>query len=362
MKRILLTIYYADGLHGGVKYCAELGEYFHSLGYDVYCAGVITNDFILNFLNKHHVKLYNVLSLPLDIKYDLVWTHHFPILPYLITKGIKYNRVINSCISKILPIDRFCWFKDNIDLFLTLSPQTKNMFIKEYGFPKNKIYILPNMAPDKFFTFQVKNNTSLKSVAVVSNHIPAELTNALSILNKRNIKSVVYGGANPVDITPKILSQHDVIISIGKTVQYALAMGIPVYNYDHFGGSGYITTKNIDLEEKFNFSGRSFFTKKTSQQIADEIIHDYKEVLNDTSNLKEIAKKRYKLSIKVSSILKILKETLKAPHVKITNKNRIFFDYCSFIIESSAKHISEIIPQKKKGLARLFYHIRTMKF
>ena len=60
MKRILLTIYYADGLHGGVKYCAELGEYFHSLGYDVYCAGVITNDFILKFFNKYNVKLYNV--------------------------------------------------------------------------------------------------------------------------------------------------------------------------------------------------------------------------------------------------------------------------------------------------------------
>lgn len=36
-------------------------------------------------------------------------------------------------------------------------------------------------------------------------------------------------------ITLEILSQYDVAITIGKTVQYCLVMGVPVYVYDKFG-------------------------------------------------------------------------------------------------------------------------------
>ena len=42
-KNILITIFYANGLHGGVKYSVELSEYFQSIGYNVYVAGILTN-------------------------------------------------------------------------------------------------------------------------------------------------------------------------------------------------------------------------------------------------------------------------------------------------------------------------------
>ena len=54
-------------------------------------------------------------------------------------------------------------------------------------------------------------------------------------------------------------------------------MGIPVYNYDIYGGSGYISLENIDKEEFYNFSGRSHCRKLNYDDIICEIIGYYKK-------------------------------------------------------------------------------------
>ncbi|MFQ6703840.1 MAG: hypothetical protein ACLRFP_02030, partial [Alphaproteobacteria bacterium] len=118
MKNILITLFYADGLHGGVKYSAELGRYFISRGYSVYIAGVVTHSAIKQYFNQFDIHYFNVGTIPTDIVYDIVWAHHFPIVPYLIGRGLRYNRLINSCISNILLIERLMWFHENIDLYL----------------------------------------------------------------------------------------------------------------------------------------------------------------------------------------------------------------------------------------------------
>ena len=78
-KNILITLFYANGLHGGVKYSAEIGNYFHSIGYNVYCIGVVTDDFTIDFMKQNNVSLINIKNFDNSIKYDLVWAHHFPI-------------------------------------------------------------------------------------------------------------------------------------------------------------------------------------------------------------------------------------------------------------------------------------------
>ncbi|MGN0917126.1 MAG: hypothetical protein ACI4NZ_02865 [Candidatus Enterousia sp.] len=367
MKNILITIFYADGLHGGVKYSAELGEYFSTLGYNVYVTGVITNTKTQEYFKVHNIHLFNIKDLPTDIDFDIVWAHHFPIVPYLIRKGLKYKYLINSCISNFLPIDRFMFFPENIDMFLTLTEAARKMFISEYNFSEKKIYTFPNMAPDIFFVDSIQDKSpEPHKIAIVSNHPPKELLDAMDILKRKNIAVTVYGGANSVDITPEILSQYDVIVSIGKTVQYALAMGIPVYNYDHFGGSVYININNIDIEESENFSGRSFRTKKSAIQIATEVINQYNDVVPQTHTLKQIAETRYKLSVQVQKLLNILLQHSPCKHVAINNSNRLFFDYCDFIINTCAVHNIDmpVINNKKKetALQRLWRHVRHMKF
>ena len=67
MKNVLITIFYADGLHGGVKYTAEIGNFLHSLGYNVFCVGVLTNETTKDFFANNNVTLFNVLEFPIDI-------------------------------------------------------------------------------------------------------------------------------------------------------------------------------------------------------------------------------------------------------------------------------------------------------
>lgn len=73
----------------------------------------------------------------------------------------------------------------------------------------------------------------------------------------------------------------DAVLTIGKTVQYSLSMGIPCYIYDHFGGEGWLTPETFDREAFYNFSGRS-----TKRFVGGDLITD--ELLVDTSTLRNL--------------------------------------------------------------------------
>ena len=63
-----------------------------------------------------------------------------------------------------------------------------------------------------------------------------------------------------------------------------MALKIPVYVYDKFGGPGYINKKNIEINRKYNFSGRNF-KKKSSLEIVNDIIQNFD---SDLENLEYI--------------------------------------------------------------------------
>ena len=332
-----------------------------------------TDDETKEFFAQNNIKMFNVSEFPTNIKFDLVWAHHWPILPFLIRRGLKYKYLINSCISHFLLVERLLWFHKNVDLCLTLTEQTKLLHITKYDIPSKKIEILPNTAPDVFFDYKFTPRQELKNIAIVSNHPPMELFQASEILKQRGINVDIHGLATkPINITPSILSKYDVIVTIGKTVQYSLAMGIPVYNYDHFGGTGYITLDNLNEEEAYTFSGRNHFTKKSAENIADEIINQFESVKKQQKQLKNIAKSRYKLSTRINKIIKKVYSKKPVKKIKQTNKNRIFFDYCEMVIDMNCYHNGEkrnitvfdfsTIKPKEKALHRLLRHIKSLKF
>ena len=113
----------------------------------------------------------------------------------------------------------------------------------------------------------------------------------------------MYGENNNVEITPQILMQHDVIITIGKTVQYALALGIPIYNYDIHGGGGYINLQNFEEAEFYNFSGRDNPRKLNSNEIAREILDHYKEICLQCGKLRNIAIEKFILPNNINKVL-----------------------------------------------------------
>lgn len=137
-----------------------------------------------------------------------------------------------------------------------------------------------NPAPVCFSQADYHPNKDLKNILIVSNHPPKELIDAASYLKSSGCNVVVFGerGDSFAPITPDVLKKYDLVITIGKTVQYCLTMGVPVYIYDHFGGGGYINDENIELSRSYTFSGRKF-GKKSADELVDDIVSGYKKAV-----------------------------------------------------------------------------------
>lgn len=187
-----------------------------------------------------------------------------------------------------------------------ISYECSNYLNAQYGIPNGNFLIVENWLPDEFARTLNRKcyGTIPKKIAVVSNHPPQEIKSLAKICKNNHIHISFFGEKKKILlITPEILLNYDVVITIGKTVQYCLGLGIPVYNYDHFGGNGYITTKNFEREKYFNFSGRPDCRRLNSYQIYHEIVSLYLQTLQNTEKLKNLAIHSFLLSKNVDKIL-----------------------------------------------------------
>ena len=108
----------------------------------------------------------------------------------------------------------------------------------------DNIYVFKNSVSDAFFSLTKKETYSLKNIAIISNHVPEELYALKEQLNEYNVQ-IIGAGNTPTLITPTILSNYDLIITIGRTVQQCFAAKVPVYVYDHFGGPDTLPKKTF---------------------------------------------------------------------------------------------------------------------
>jgi hypothetical protein len=146
-----------------------------------------------------------------------------------------------------------------------------------------------NAAPRRFgvrLNSQCRTN-SLTELLVVSNHIPDEVLGAINLLKKRGVSVKVFG----LRKIERRISEHDIqnadaVLTIGKTVQYALLSEVPVFCYDHFGGPGWLTRENFDKASHYNFSGRCCGTRYSSREIVDDLILGYEDAVRAVLELK----------------------------------------------------------------------------
>ncbi len=324
-KTFLITGYYFNDWHGSLIHICELAKALNSRGFCVYLSGVEISSEIKNYVSKF-ANLYFFDDLPLDVDYDYVLAYHEPICTYLIEKGLKYKKLAFGSLSSIVDMEvpsLLCKY----GFPLVVHNRRLEEYMKELFSPDAiNMYVFINSAPDEFIR-DVKLSGGLNRIAVVSNHIPEELYDAVYLLKENNINVDIWGkGHNYAVITPEILSKYDLVITIGKTVQYALSMGIPVYNYDHFGGEGYLRLINLDKEEFYNFSGRSSFRKLSAEAICSEILDGYNAALSEMDEIKTVARKRYCLSSNLDSLLDYFDKT----EVNIQNSSdwKIYKERC----------------------------------
>ena len=86
-----------------------------------------------------------------------------------------------------------------------------------------------------------------------------------------------------------------------------MSLGIPVYVYDIHGGEGYLTLENIEKNRSKNFSGRGF-SKKTAEEIFNEITQNFEENLKIVKKIKQYAYENFCFEDNIDKILEIIEQ------------------------------------------------------
>lgn len=246
-KKVLLTNFNILNYSGSEIDTVTIANHFVKLGYDV---DIFTLEYGLplsDIVNKKvRVIIPNEIK-KLQDKYDLIWAHHYPLLDYLIFQlKIKAKHIIYISLSSFEPLETLPFYYMDLSIIGALSEEA--IEVLKCQMPRQRdILVFPNYATKNYFDYKIKKVQKIKKVCIISNHVPEELYDFKKIAESNSIVVDIYGIGNTVKyVDDKLLSDYDVIISIGKTIYYSLAMGKLSYCYDRFGGYGFVTKENID--------------------------------------------------------------------------------------------------------------------
>ncbi|MCX7356742.1 MAG: hypothetical protein NT015_01120 [Alphaproteobacteria bacterium] len=151
---------------------------------------------------------------------------------------------------------------------------------------REDLVVFHNAAPDMFWKEPPRPPTTLRTLTIVSNHMPSELAAAKAILEQRGLHVRHMGmGEDYRRIDVADIDESDALVSIGKTVIYGLARAKPVYMYDHFGGDGWLTRANFEQSSFYNFSGRPAVRRLDAEKLAKEIIEGFDHAADEINRI-----------------------------------------------------------------------------
>lgn len=335
MRVLFLCMQMNSGFHGSILHVLEYAEYFLQKNAEVCIGSVFISEENRKIAEDLGIHVYSLRNIPVDRKYDLVFALHLLLFPYLVLRGLKYDYAIAMTLSAFLPVEKIppSQFWSHFDLMVCISDEIINMYQKYFNINPKHFIKIPNHVPLRFYDFiniKQKWNAEIEKVCVVSNRCIPELVQ----LAEFNAVKIDYYGSNyhnSVLITPEILLNYDVIITIGKTVQYGLALGIPVFEYDRFGGCGYITLENMDEEERMNFSGRTTRRKMTAEELLLEMQSGYGRACAEAAELRTLACDRYAIDKLIEKQLAMLPRD-RAPHA-LSRDAHLFANACTAAID-----------------------------
>lgn len=279
------------GLNGSTTVSLELADFLQSSGNTVTIYTYTYGDPAKEFFENANLTVLTAADEPeLHLSdFDLVWVHS-QVLPISLIRELQgpFEGHLPSFV--FLHMSPFDWIPDErpyifdlerclASLSLYITPETHTAQ-RDYHTQEVPSLLFRNPAPVEFSKLEHSPRNTIHRILIVSNHIPAELQEAAELLRKDGIEVVSFGELSDEYrlVTATVLDDFDVVISIGKTVQYALAAGIPVFVYDHFGGKGYITEETFQEMADFNFAGRDS-SRRSAEDIARSVISGYQDAV-----------------------------------------------------------------------------------
>lgn len=338
----------------------EVAEALQNMDLEVCVYSFAISDELREYLEKQNIRaVTNPNDSFFDTMPDLIWCHH-QVLPEKLANtdlNTSKSKFIFNHMSPYEPLEQpflFEFENEMADCIIYNSDETLGAITESFFAPHDKrLRIFQNPAPQKFHSrINIKKSTNLKKVLRVSNHACPELDEALNYLSANSGIEIRQIGniKSQKKIEPEDIDWADTVITIGKTVQYAICRHRPVYVYDIWGGPGYLRYDNFVAAEKLNFSGRCTLTKKTARQIREELISGFERAVLDSKSFYEKCEYRFSLEKNIKEILALPGERqTKASNVQIWRSVSIIQKLLRrdvIEIDSVKKEIDEIKKEK----------------
>jgi hypothetical protein len=302
--KILISMLHVVNHGGAAMVMLELAEQFRSEGHEVdictWWSGSPMHDYFAEAGVRRLENLQRVNPFDYDIVFFLHQNAplHFPV----VKRGSKDKTLIlffRLSHSSNIGVPAAVLDQLIMDKTLVNSEEVRRRMIREFGLPPEKIDVFYNASPSAFEREAPTECPDLRRVLYVSNHQTTEVVGALEVLRKTygiETLHVGEGGDKQVRATPDVVGSADVVITMAKTAQYALLSRKPLYVYDyHWGGPGYLNVDNFCDAADHNFSGSYSPRKKSSTQIAAEVVGQYKNAWSFVVSLEASALARYRL-------------------------------------------------------------------
>lgn len=285
----------------------EIASTLSTLGFEVVLAAMEVGGLIESELSAEGISFVDLSKVSLaDAQFDFVWVSHFVAAYHLLVHDrVSANHALYSSLSHFEPLEAPPLPALFFSQYLVHSQENFEFFSERYPHLAGRLSIFPNAAPEGYFE-QAKHSVQrgLESIGIISNHAPEEVLELVELFKARAIKVELIGlQGTPKRVTPQVISGYSAVISIGKTVQYCLAAGVPVYCYDHFGGPGWIVSSVFEAAFERNFSGRCTPRKISAAHIVEEMITGYASTLEQSDVLRGFARDRFSLTDNVRAIL-----------------------------------------------------------
>lgn len=268
MKVLILTNHFKE-YSGSEIQALEIYKYFkqNNISVKIY-ANALDQQLTQHIDIKDIIENINNINIQ---EFNFIWAQHaifamlFKNKPFL-THGMKIFSVHLSP-YELLELTSINYMKEIGAIFLANSEETKEKLL-EFNVDSGQILVTYNCAPQEFEKDIIPHK--INNILAISNHLPNELSDALSKLKSDFNVDIIGTNHKKILISSEFINKYDLIISIGKSVQYGILSNKFIYCYDRFGGPGFLTDSNFEKAKYYNFSGRGF-EKKISSQIYNEI-------------------------------------------------------------------------------------------
>lgn len=232
--------------------------------------------------------------------YDLIWCQHdvLSLIPIASWReacdASRIPFVVYASLSPYEPIehiDPLMWRALSADLMANSEETKAKQIERGHGLIRpNQVEVFYNAVDGAFWRTcnpgVADPPTAPSRMAVISNHIPAELDAALRLLEQRGVDVRRIGQAHDYHlVAPADMMEIEACITIGRSVVYAMATRTPVFLYDRFGGDGWLTRDTFQNSGPCNFSGRPACRRLSPEEIVTELLDGFSQARAEMSSI-----------------------------------------------------------------------------